>query len=290
MQAELILEAHAELGEGPAWDGRAGLLYWVDIHAGLLHLFQPRTGSDRAVPVGEPLGCVAPCQGGDLVLGVRSGYVRLDLASGILTHLATPEPHLPGNRFNDGKCDPAGRFLAGSMDDAEEEASGSLYSLAADGTWKTLRKGLRISNGLAWSPDYRTFYHIDTPTRLVQAYDYDLERGEIANPRTALSVPPGLGWPDGMTSDVEGMLWIALWGGAQITRWDPATGRMLAGVPLPALQPSSCVFGGPGLTDLYVTTARARLSAEQLNRYPLSGGLFRIQTKIRGLPTFPFAG
>jgi len=290
MQAELILEAEAELGEGPAWDGRAGLLYWVDIRAGLLHLFQPRTGSDRAIPVGEPLGCVAPCQDGNVVLGVRSGFARLDLASGALTHLASPEPHLPGNRFNDGKCDPAGRFLAGSMDDAEVEAAGSLYSLAGDGTWKTLRKGLRIPNGLAWSPDYRTFYHIDTPTRQVQAFDYDLERGEIDHPRTVLSIPAELGFPDGMTSDADGMLWIALWGGAQVTRWDPATGRMLAGVPLPAFRPSSCVFGGSGLTDLYVTTARTRLSAGQLKRYPLSGGLFRIQTGIQGLPTFAFGG
>ena len=176
------------------------------------------------------------------------------------------------------------------MDDAEVEASGSLYSLAADGTWKTLRQGLRIPNGLAWSPDYRTFYHIDTPTRLVQAYDYDLEHGEIDHPRTVISVPPGLGLPDGMTSDTDGMLWIALWGGAQVTRWDPATGRMLGGGSLPALQPSSCVFGGPGLTDLYVTTARIRLSAEQLKRYPLSGDLFRIQTTIQGLPTFAFGG
>jgi sugar lactone lactonase YvrE len=290
MQAELVLEAQAELGEGPAWDEAEGLLYWVDIHVGRLHLFQPRTGNDRSIPIGEPLGCVAPCLRQGVVLGVRSGFARLDLGHLTLTHLANPEPDLTGNRFNDGKCDPAGRFLAGSMDDAEVEASGSLYSLAADGTWKTLRKGLRIPNGLAWSPDYRTFYHIDTPTRQVQAYDYDLERGEIAGPRTVLSVPPELGFPDGMTSDVDGILWIALWGGAQVTRWDPASGRMLEGIPLPALQPTSCVFGGLGMTDLYITTARIRLSAGQLKRYPLSGGLFRVQTSVQGLPTFRFGG
>ncbi len=150
--------------------------------------------------------------------------------------LLNPEPHLPGNRFNDGKCDPAGRFLAGSMDNAEVEATGSLYSLDPDGSLKTLITGTRISNGLTWSPDYRTFYFIDTPTRTVMAYDYDLATGDIANPRPAISVPPELGWPDGMTSDSEGMLWVAMWGGAKLTRWDPATGHLLAADPLPGPQ------------------------------------------------------
>jgi sugar lactone lactonase YvrE len=202
--------------------------------------------------------------------------------------IVNPESHLPGNRFNDGKCDPAGRFLAGSMDDAEVEASGSLYSLAPDGTVKTLLSGTRISNGLAWSPDYHTFYYIDTPTRVVMAYDYNLATGEIANPRPAVSVPPELGWPDGMTSDVEGMLWVALWGGAKLTRWNPATGQLVAEIPIPALNVSSCAFGGPDLTDLYVTSARKGMTAEQLAKYPLSGGLFRIRTNSQGMPTFEF--
>ena len=288
MQPELVLDAQAELGEGPAWDEAEGLLYWVDIHAGRLHCFDPHNASDRCMEVGEPLGCVAPCQPQEVILGVRSGFARLDLGRGSLTHLANPEPCLTGNRFNDGKCDPAGRFLAGSMDAAEAAASGSLYSLAPDGTWKTLLTGLRIPNGLAWSPDYRTFYHVDTPTRQVLAYDYDLERGEIARPRAVLSIPSDLGFPDGMTSDVDGMLWIALWRGAQVSRWDPGSGRMLEGIPLPALQPTSCVFGGPGRNELYVTSARLRMDAEQLKRYPWSGGLFRVQTSVQGLPTFRF--
>ena len=290
MRPELVLDAQAELGEGPAWDEAEGLLYWVDIHAGRLHCFEPRRASDRSIDIGEPLGCVAPCRRQEVILGVRSGFARLDLRRGTLTHLVNPEPEQEGNRFNDGKCDPAGRFLAGSMDDAEGSASGSFYSLAPDGTWKTLRTGLRIPNGLAWSPDYRTFYHIDTPTRQVQAYDYDLARGEIAHPRTCLSIPASLGFPDGMTSDVDGMLWIALWRGAQVTRWDPASGRMLEGIPLPALQPTSCVFGGPGMNDLYITSARIRMNAGQLKRYPQSGGLFRVQTSVQGLPTFRFGG
>jgi sugar lactone lactonase YvrE len=202
--------------------------------------------------------------------------------------IVNPESHLPGNRFNDGKCDPAGRFLAGTMDNAENEASGSLYSYSPGGTLQTLLTGVRISNGLTWSPDYRTFYHIDTPTRQVTAFEYDPVTGNIANPRPAVTVPSELGWPDGMTSDAEGMLWVAMWGGAKLTRWDPATGQLLEAIPIPALNVTSCVFGGPHLTDLYITSARKGMMAEQLAKYPLSGGLFRIRTNSQGMPTFAF--
>jgi sugar lactone lactonase YvrE len=264
-------------------------LYWVDIHAGILHTFNPSSGAKRTVSLGEPVGCVAPSRIGSLILALRSGFWTLNQPAGTLTQLAVPE-RIPGNRFNDGKCDPAGRFLAGTMDDAEEEASGSLYSLSSDGTLKSLLTGLRISNGLTWSPDYKTFYFIDTPTHLVMAYDYDLETGDIANPRPVVRLPPELGWPDGMTSDQEGMLWIALWGGAKVTRWDPATGRMVAAHPVPALNVTSCIFSGPDLSDLYITSARKGMSAAQLAEYPLSGGLFRLKTEVCGLPTFEFGG
>ena len=289
------MDAQADLGEGPAWEGQTGNLYWVDIHAGRLHIFKPQDGSDRSFAVGEYLGCAAPRRSGGLVLGLRSGFATIDsvLPAGEqleLRKLANPEPGLPGNRFNDGKCDPAGRFLAGSMDDAEIEASGSLYSLSPDGSVKTLLHATRIANGLAWSPDQRTFYFIDTPTRSVMAYDYDLATGSLANPRLAISVPPALGWPDGMTSDSQGRLWVAMWGGARLTRWDPASGQLLEEIPFPALNVSSCAFGGPHLSDLYITSARKGMDAGQLVRYPLSGGLFRIRTNIEGMPTFAFGG
>ncbi len=289
MEVELLLDARAELGEGPAWDAGAGVLHWVDIHAGRLHTFDPSRGRDRTFSLEEPIGCAAPSRSGDLVLALRSGFWTLNLSAGTLTQLAAPE-HVPGNRFNDGKCDPAGRFLAGTMDDAEKEARGSLYSLSPDGALKTLLTGLRISNGLTWSPDYKTFYFIDTPTRLVMAYDYDLDTGGIATPRPVVHFPPELGWPDGMTSDAEGLLWIALWGGAKVTRWDPATGQITAAYPIPALNVTSCIFGGPHLGDLYITSARKGMTAGQLAEYPHSGGLFRIETGTRGLPTFEFGG
>jgi sugar lactone lactonase YvrE len=295
MEPELLLDARADLGEGPVWDARGGCLYWVDIHAGDLHIFDPVEKTDRRRSLGEPLGCVAPRRSGGLVLALRSGFATLDFPLPPGERLGVratvhPEPHIPGNRFNDGKCDPAGRFLAGTMDDAEEAATGSLYSLSADGSVRTLLAGIRISNGLAWSPDGRTFYHIDTPTRQVTAYDYDLASGAIADPRPAAVVPPGMGWPDGMTSDAQGMLWIAMWGGAKLTRWDPGTGRLLATISFPALNVSSCTFGGPELDELYVTSARKGMSAAQLHEYPLSGGLFRLRPEVQGMSTFAFVG
>jgi sugar lactone lactonase YvrE len=174
------------------------------------------------------------------------------------------------------------------MDDAEKEASGSLYSYSPGGKLKTLLNGLRISNGLTWSPDRQTFYFIDTPTSLVMAYDYDQGSGGIARGRPVVRIPDAMGWPDGMTSDSEGMLWVAHWGGAQVTRWDPTSSRMIAAFPVPALNVSSCTFGGEKLQELYITTARKGMNAEQLVEHPLAGGLFRLETTVPGTPTFRF--
>jgi sugar lactone lactonase YvrE len=287
---ELLLDTRVDLGEGPAWDAMRNRLYWVDIHAGVLHIFHPEDGTDIRINLGETVGCVAPCQSGDLIIALHGSFATLNLITQKLTRLTTLEQHLPSNRFNDGKCDPAGRFLAGTMDNAEKEACGSLYSFSSNGSLKTLLNGIRISNGIAWSPNYKTFYHIDTPSRQITAFDYDLATGEIDNPRLAIAIPPALGWPDGMTSDSEGALWVAMWGGAKITRWNPITGKLMEAFPVPALNITSCIFGGPDLSDLYITSARKGLSAEQLKKYPASGGLFRIKTKIQGTPTFAFGG
>lgn len=287
MRAELILAAKAALGEGPAWDAKTESLYWVDILGKRVY-----RGTEILAELDDLVGCLAPCKNGHLILGKRLSFADLDPDSAIsspkgkLTVLATlAEP--VNNRINDGKCDPAGRFLAGTMDMNEKEASGALYSF--DGKQPTpLLNGIRISNGLAWSPDTRTFYYIDTPTREVKAFDYDLSTGQIANPRVAVQVPESLGWPDGMTSDTEGNLWIAIWGGAQVTRWKPSTGQLLAQIPVPALHTSSCAFGGRDMNELYVTSARVGMSEADLVKYPLSGGLFKIETKIVGMPTFEF--
>jgi sugar lactone lactonase YvrE len=172
------------------------------------------------------------------------------------------------------------------MDMNEKDASGALYSF--DGKVTRLLDGIRISNGLAWSVDHKTFYYIDTPTREVKAFDYDVASGQIANPRAVIHVSESLGWPDGMTSDMDGNLWIAMWGGAQITKWNPNTGALLEQIPVPAPHTSSCVFGGKDMNELYVTSARVGMSEADIKKYPLSGGLFKLTTNIQGMPTFEF--
>jgi sugar lactone lactonase YvrE len=309
MQTELLLDAQATLGEGPAWDAKTQTLYWVDILAKRVHAL--KDGRHDFLQLDEFVGCLAPRRDGGLVAALHASFWTLRLAQGdalggrverdgiplgfaeyhsaprtILARVNEPA----SNRFNDGKCDPAGRLLAGTMDMEEKSPSGNLYSLELGKPPRKLLDGIRISNGLAWSPDYKTFYYIDTPTHQVRAYDYDLETGNISNPRVAVEVPESMGWPDGMTSDMEGRLWIALWGGSRVSKWDPATGRLEAEVAVPALHTSSCVFGGARRDILFVTSARVGMDESSLAKYPLSGGVFQIQTQTEGMPTFEFAG
>jgi sugar lactone lactonase YvrE len=283
MQTELILDAKAALGEGPVWDSKTQTLYWLDILEKRIY-----SGTRILAQLDDFIGCLAPCKNGNLILGTRFGFADLEPNSVHLTFLASLDSEPPTNRVNDGKCDPAGRFIAGTMDMNETDPTGALYSF--DGKQVTqLFSGVTISNGLAWSPDHKTFYHIDTPTRAVKAFDYDLTTGQIANPRVAIRVPDSLGWPDGMTSDTDGNLWIAMWGGAQVTKWNPKDGKLLEQISVPALHTSSCVFGGKDLNELYITSARKGMSESDLKKYPLSGGLFKIITKSEGMPTFEFA-
>lgn len=282
MKTELIFDAKATLGEGPAWDAKTQTLYWVDI-------FEKRVyaGTQILVQLDEFIGCLAPSKNGHLILGMRASFVDLEPDSVQLTVLAFLDSEPPNNRMNDGKCDPSGRFLAGTMNLNGKDPTGSLYSFDGRET-ACLLDGITISNGLAWSPDHKTLYYIDTPTQEVRAFDYDVATGQIANPRVAIRAGESIGWLDGMTSDTEGNLWIAMWGGAQVTKWNPDTGKLLEQFPVPALHTSCPVFGGRDMNELYITSARKGMSEVDLIKYPLSGGLFRVVTKIEGMQTFEF--
>lgn len=284
MKPELLYDAKAALGEGPVWDARTQILFWVDILNKRIY-----ANGDSLVELDEFVGCLAPRARGGLILAKRFSFWTFDLGTASSTFLAAPTDEPATNRFNDGKCDPRGRFLAGTMNLNEKDSTGSLYSFDGESIAKLL-SNVTISNGLTWSPDGKTFYYIDTPTRVVQAFDYDLDSGAIANPRVAVTIPASLGWPDGMTSDSQGNLWIAMWGGAQIAKWNPHTGQLLEQIPVPALHPSSCAFGGKHLNELFITSARKGLDEAALAQYPLSGGVFRVETNIEGLPAFEFAG
>ena len=287
---ELLVDAHAQVGEGPLWDEERQVLYWVDILSSLLYIYDPATGENRALDVGRHVGTVVTRASGGLMLAVREGFASFDLETQELTLIADPEAHITGNRFNDGKCDPAGRFWAGTMAYENPTNQGSLYRLDTDLSVHKIFGDVAISNGIIWSLDHTTMYYIDTLRKNVRAFDYADDTGDISNERVIINVPEEIGMPDGMAIDSEGMLWVAHYGGSCVSRWNPNTAQLLLKIDLPVTQVTACAFGGPNLDILFITSAAQELDAAELERQPLAGGLFSIKTPYQGVPSFRFGG
>jgi sugar lactone lactonase YvrE len=290
IDAELLFDAQATLGDGPAWDDRLNRLIWVDIERNMINRFDPATGRNESWSVGVHVGFAVPTDAGDIVAGTRDGIIRLDPQLGSVVSLLDPEGDIPTNRFNDGKCDPRGRLFAGTISYKRIEGDASLYRIDQDLSVTKVVSGVTNSNGQCWSADEATFYYIDTPTRRIDAFDYDVESGEISNRRTVVHVPEELGKPDGMTIDQEGKLWVGMFRGGGVTRWNPETGELLAKIELPCPNVTSCCFGGPNFEQLFITTARTGMSPEDLKQQPLAGGLFVAQPGVAGSPTKRIAG
>jgi sugar lactone lactonase YvrE len=286
---ECALDAKAELGEGPVWDPDAACLYFVDIERGVVHRYDPATGGSRSFQAGAMVGAVALTGAGDLDLAVRDGFARLDPRSGGVRALAAVDADRPDLRMNDGKCDPAGRFWAGTMAIDERPGAGALYRLDPDGRVHLMLTDVSISNGLDWSDDGRLMYYVDTPTRSIDVFDFDTATGAIANRRSLARVPHGAGWPDGLTLDADGGIWVALWGGGAVRRYTQ-DGTLDLVVNVPVTYPTSCAFGGPDLGDLYVTTAATALTPEERRHEPLAGGLFRSRPGVHGRRAHRFKG
>jgi sugar lactone lactonase YvrE len=277
------------LAEGPVWDAAGERLFWVDILPGEIYQFSTADQTLTCIQVGQMAGAIALTASGRLLAALQHGFALIDWEQGDIQLLSDPEAHLPENRFNDGKCDPGGRFWAGTMPMDGKKGAGNLYLLQPDYSVSHKLDGLGISNGLAWSPDQSTFYFIDTPTNEVAAFDYEGVSGTIKNKRVVITVPPELGKPDGMTIDAEGMLWVALWDGWCVSRWNPHTGELITQISLPVARVTSCTFGGKDLQDLYITTAKTGLSAEALEKQPLAGAVFVVKNLgVKGLPAYVF--
>ncbi|MEO3947065.1 SMP-30/gluconolactonase/LRE family protein [Gorillibacterium sp. CAU 1737] len=285
-----VHEGRALLGEGPIWVAASGLIYTVDIEGKKVDVYDPATGETRIISVGFRVGAVVPREQGGLVIAGEDGLYALDPETGSLEAMAKPTNEPNGNRFNDGKCDPKGRFWVGTMSMTENPKQGTLYRLDLDGQLHSIVSGVTISNGLAWNAAGDTFYYIDTPTNEIMAYDYDAETGELSHARLVTRFSSEEGSPDGMTIDAEDKLWVAHWGGWRVSRIDPATGERMTVIPLPAQNVTSCVFAGEDLMDLYITTARTGLSEDQLAEQPHAGGLFRIRPGVRGTSTIAYRG
>jgi sugar lactone lactonase YvrE len=275
------------LGEGPVWCDIEQALYWTDIRRKLIRRHTPATGETITWELPEIVGSFALRRTGGLVVAMRSEIGLFDPSTGRMEVLAAPEAGKPNHRFNDGKCDPRGRFVVGTMDDVTREPTGSLWSVSGDGSCRALFSKCRIPNGLAWSPDGDRMYFADTGEGTIKVYDYELATGEIGPERLFARLDDGAA--DGATVDEHGYYWSAIYGGWRLERRAP-DGRLDATIDLPVQNPTSCAFGGAALDRLYVTSASQRLSAEQLAAQPLAGAVMVLEVGVRGLPSTRFDG
>ena len=277
----------SQWGEGPIW-WNDHLLY-VDINGKQLIKLNPETEKETVWDIGERIGTVVPTDGVDVIYAGDTGYVRFNPATGEKTHLGDPEAALrETNRFNDGKCDPAGRFWAGTISLVKNKGTANLYCLDPDGTLSLKLADLTNSNGICWSADAKTMYHIDTPTLSIRAFRYDLESGEINNGRVVIDTK-AKGYdtsPDGMTIDSNGNLWVAFCHGGCVVCFDPINDTEVQRVDFPCIETTACTFGGPNLDRLFVTTGIKPDLDE-----PGAGQVFVVdRLGVQGVPAFAFQG
>ncbi|WP_330345430.1 SMP-30/gluconolactonase/LRE family protein [Streptomyces longwoodensis] len=282
---EVAVGASATLGEGPTWDPAAGRLLWLDILGSRVHTFDPATGRRGVRVTDQHVGAVKPRAGGGLVLNLRDGVGLID-PDGTFRWLHH-EP-VPGRRANDAAVAPDGSLWAGTMRYDEAPGGGSLSRFTGDGSVRTVLDDVAVSNGTGWSPDGRLMYYIDSPTRRVDVFTYDADAeggGRVSGRRPLAEIEEGAGFPDGLTVDAEGCVWVALWDGGAVRRYTPA-GELDQVIELPTPRVTACAFGGPDLTDLYVTTARVGLA----DPHPLAGSLLVVPGAGKGQVPTAFAG
>lgn len=292
-----LWDAGATLGEGTCWSARTQSLWWVDILGRRLHRLRPADGTRHTWPFDEEISAVAERAGGSgLIVTLRRGFALVDPdaapdgSTPPVQYLHRPPEEPDGNRFNDGKCDAAGRFWGGTMDFACQAPTGAFYCYEAGGRCTRHDLAYAVTNGPTWSRDGRTMYVNDTVGATIHAFDADPASGALSNPRRWLQFARGDGYPDGMTTDAAGRLWIAHWGGACVSCHDPASGAELGRIALPTSHITNCAFGGPDLRTLFITSACFDLSPQQRADEPLAGALFAVDVAEPGVPAALFAG
>ncbi|WAC23424.1 SMP-30/gluconolactonase/LRE family protein [Blastomonas sp. SL216] len=283
MTLSSVLPVAATLGEGPVWsDGR---LWFVDIKAARVHCFCPEDGSSRHWDAPDQIGWVLPSVRGDMIAGVKSGLHRFDPASGQFSLLHDPEPRLPGNRLNDAATDKAGRLWFGSMDDGETRMTGRLYRCEAGACRDTGLPPVTITNGPAVTADGQTLYHTDTLGKTIWTVPIHPD-GTLGEPVRHIVIEDGAGYPDGSVIDAENCLWVALFSGWGVRRYDPS-GRLMHVERFPVANVTKIAFGGDNLATAYATTARKGLDRSALEAQPLAGNLFAFDPRVTGLPVVP---
>lgn len=287
---ELIAQTDCEVGEGPFWQAGRQELSFVESFGGTFYRYTPATGALFQHRVGKQMGTALPRARGGYVGASVEGLIAFD-AEGRNEHLLVPvEQDRPGNRMNDAKCDSRGRLWVGTFATVFEKDSGMLYRIDPDHTVTPAWPGVYVANGIDWSPDEKRMYFNDTGKRLVQMFDYDIERGTVSNLRSLVHLERGEGLPDGLCVDAEGCLWLAVYGGRMVRRYSPE-GEWLGAVHLPVAAVTSCCFGGPDLRDLYITTAWHEPKwVQPKSTRPPAGALFRCRPGVPGRPMHPYGG
>lgn len=290
-KAEPIVQQGTHLGEGAIWHAREQCLYWVDITGQTVFIYNPKTGKNDSINIGRDVGTIVPRRSGGVMLGVKGGFAFLDLKTRKVKEIAMVEADKPNNRFNDGKCDPAGRFWAGSMAYDFLLGAGSLYCMDTNLSVRKVLSGVTISNGLVWTQNEKTMYYIDSGTSQIAAFDYDRTSGNISNRRVIVEIPADDGFLDGMTIDAKGNLWVAIYKSGEVRCWNPSNGKLLDKVEVPGAKlTTSCAFGGCNLNELYITSASKDLTYEERKEQPLAGSLFRVKLDVAGVSASDFAG
>ena len=271
--------SQAVLGEGPVWDHRTGVVVWLDILASLVHVTKPETGETTTIRTDRHVGAIALRGEADYLLAVRNGFASLEgLKVGPVDELFSD----PAVRMNDGAVDLEGRFYVGTMAYDVTPGRGTLFVRQTDGSVSEVFRGVTISNGIDWSNDGETMYYVDTPTQGIDAFDYDPVTGAIAERRRHVTVPHEDGAPDGITVDAEGCVWVALYGGGKVRRYAPS-GEKLEDIEVPAIQVTSCAFGGDGMDHLFITTGSEELDMSAPENL-LAGALFVTEPGCVGRP------
>ncbi len=291
IEAEPLVRKRTSLGESAFWNIKNNTLLWVDINNCTIFMFDPATGQNREFRLNQMVGTVVSGKKNGIVAALQDGIYTVDFDAGKVEKLVSIEAHMNDTRFNDGKCDPAGRFWAGTMSMARPKKPGTLYRIDPNHSVHPMIQNVSTSNGLLWTSDSRTMFYSDTPTRNIDAFDYNIETGSISNRRSVVRIPEAFGGADGMAIDANDNIWAAHYGGGCVRCWNPKTGKVLETVKIPgARNVTSCSFGGPDLKTLYITTASQNMSEQELKDYPNSGFLFAASVTVDGKLFFEFAG
>jgi len=287
MQPVHVYACQNILGEGPLWHPKEKAIYWVDILGKTIQRYYPATKRYETFDTPFQIGFIAFREKGGIVCGTENGFYFWDIDSKAMDFIAHPEKGKKNARFNDGKVDRMGRLWAGTM--TSQGATSALYRLDNNLKVSKMVEKVTISNGIGWSPDNTLMYYADSNRYIIYCFDFNIHSGIISNRRTFVQLDGNQGVPDGLTVDSEGHIWCAIYDGWKVIRFAP-TGEVSEEIKMPVSRPSSCIFGGEDMDELYITSISEGLSDRQKEKEPLAGDLFKVKTKVKGIPEPLFAG